>query len=636
LNRQLYAVPLFVAALAAAPALGQLAPMLGPRIVVQETPNFLNSPPEVAFSPAGSYLAVWSDLDANRHFQIFGRLFDAAGALSGATFQITPAGFFPGAPRVAANGAGFAVVWTEEGVFLRRYDAHGTPLGAAIQVDSPEITANCDVALNAAGDALVVWTTNEPQAFVGYRVFARIVSHDGTLSAIKPLTPDRFTIPTVVRAAAAPDGSFLALWQQIADAVPTTLQAQKVDAAGNWAPPFQVNEAAYPSELDSRPLFRQDGSFAILWKSLFFLPSEPTMVREFDAAGTPRTHEISLVAPPMESFDAALDPGGNTLVFTADSGLGAQGFLFDRSWNLVTSLTFLARDDAGFQTQPSLAADSGGAFFALWSVEPEVLDPPGTPGLIVGQRLDPIPCIAGSPILCMGPNQRFQARVSWTNPNTGETGVGHSLPLTADTGAFWFFGDQNLELMVKVLDGTAVNLRYWLYAGSLSNVDYTLTVTDTLTGVERTYYNPAGQFTSLADVTAFPFGLSAQTAEKTVAVAPPLRSAACGDLASLCLSSGQFMVDVSFTDPRTSLAGAARAVPLTGDTGAFWFFDDSNLELMVKVLDGRAVNGKFWVFYGALSDVDFRVTVTRLATGEARTYHNPRGTLASHADVQAF
>jgi hypothetical protein len=31
-------------------------------------------------------------------------------------------------------------------------------------------------------------------------------------------------------------------------------------------------------------------------------------------------------------------------------------------------------------------------------------------------------------------------------------------------------------------------------------------------------------------------------------------------------------------------------------------------EVLVKVLDGRAVNGKFWVFYGALSNVRYSVT----------------------------
>jgi hypothetical protein len=95
-------------------------------------------------------------------------------------------------------------------------------------------------------------------------------------------------------------------------------------------------------------------------------------------------------------------------------------------------------------------------------------------------------------------------------------------------------------------------------------------------------------------------------------------------------------VTVSFTDPRNGRTGNATAVPLTNDTGAFWFFDDANLELMIKILDGRNINGKFWFFYGALSDVDYTITVTRLETGEVRIYHNPRGTLASRGDTQAF
>ena len=46
--------------------------------------------------------------------------------------------------------------------------------------------------------------------------------------------------------------------------------------------------------------------------------------------------------------------------------------------------------------------------------------------------------------------------------------------------------------------------------------------------------------------------------------------------------------------------GAGTALPLTADTGAFWFFDPANVEVLLKVLDGRPVNGQFWVFYGAL------------------------------------
>lgn len=92
---------------------------------------------------------------------------------------------------------------------------------------------------------------------------------------------------------------------------------------------------------------------------------------------------------------------------------------------------------------------------------------------------------------------------------------------------------------------------------------------------------------------------------------------------------------VAWRDP-AGHQGVGTTVPLTSDTGAFWFFAPANVELVVKVLDGRAVNGKFWVFYGALSDVEYTLTVTDTATGVMKTYHNPAGRLASVADTSAF
>jgi hypothetical protein len=57
---------------------------------------------------------------------------------------------------------------------------------------------------------------------------------------------------------------------------------------------------------------------------------------------------------------------------------------------------------------------------------------------------------------------------------------------------------------------------------------------------------------------------------------------------------------------------------------------------VVKVLDGRAVNGRFWVFYGALTDIEYTILVRDTATGEVRMYENPAGQLASRADTSAF
>ncbi len=53
-------------------------------------------------------------------------------------------------------------------------------------------------------------------------------------------------------------------------------------------------------------------------------------------------------------------------------------------------------------------------------------------------------------------------------------------------------------------------------------------------------------------------------------------------------------------------------------------------------MDGRAFNNKFWVFYGALSNVEYTITVTDTTTGVVKTYFNRSGDLASVADVNAF
>ena len=104
--------------------------------------------------------------------------------------------------------------------------------------------------------------------------------------------------------------------------------------------------------------------------------------------------------------------------------------------------------------------------------------------------------------------------------------------------------------------------------------------------------------------------------------------------ATLCLGDGRFSVSVDFDSPFGR--GSGRAIPLTVNTGAFWFLSENNVELVLKILDGRSVNGRYWVFLGSLSDLEYTVTVTDFATGASRSYSNPRGRLASVADTEAF
>ncbi len=59
-------------------------------------------------------------------------------------------------------------------------------------------------------------------------------------------------------------------------------------------------------------------------------------------------------------------------------------------------------------------------------------------------------------------------------------------------------------MLVKVLDGCAVNQRIWVFAAATTAVQYTLTVTDTVTGKVNSYQNPAGHTaTPITDSSAF-------------------------------------------------------------------------------------------------------------------------------------
>jgi all-beta uncharacterized protein len=124
----------------------------------------------------------------------------------------------------------------------------------------------------------------------------------------------------------------------------------------------------------------------------------------------------------------------------------------------------------------------------------------------------------------------------------------------------------------------------------------------------------------------------------TVSMASASAAAACTPTeTTYCANNGRFAVQIVFSAPNLQIFNApAHAASLTSDTGYFWFFSPNNVEVVVKVVDGRAFNGFYWVFYGALSNVAYTVTVTDTQTGASKTYTNAAGTLASVADTAAF
>lgn len=120
-------------------------------------------------------------------------------------------------------------------------------------------------------------------------------------------------------------------------------------------------------------------------------------------------------------------------------------------------------------------------------------------GLIVDEVLEltgiaPPSCQPDATTHCLN-DGRFRVSVVWETPG-GDSGPGRALLPSDDSGEFWFFGPNNTELIVKVLDACAnpdFNT-FWVFAAGLTNVEVTLTVTDTETGQSKVYENPQGRF----------------------------------------------------------------------------------------------------------------------------------------------
>lgn len=97
-------------------------------------------------------------------------------------------------------------------------------------------------------------------------------------------------------------------------------------------------------------------------------------------------------------------------------------------------------------------------------------------------------CEPSQSTLCLQ-RGRFQVRALY---DTGEqVGPGRAIHKTEESGYFTFFDRDNVELVVKILDGcnTPFNT-YWLFTAGLTNVGVRLQVRDTATGLSRSYFNP--------------------------------------------------------------------------------------------------------------------------------------------------
>lgn len=111
-------------------------------------------------------------------------------------------------------------------------------------------------------------------------------------------------------------------------------------------------------------------------------------------------------------------------------------------------------------------------------------------------------CTPSATVACLV-NNRFSVRIDWKTSG-GQTGAGQAIKYTDASALFWFFGPDNIEVILKVLNACSLSNTYWVFAAATTDVEYTIYVTDTQRGTTKTYFHAGGSAApAITDTGAF-------------------------------------------------------------------------------------------------------------------------------------
>jgi hypothetical protein len=384
--------------------------------------------PAVAVDGTGKFVAVWqSDGQDGSGFGVVGRRYDSAGLPLGGEFQVnTYTTGRQGYPDVAADGVGnFVVVWASDGqdgpggsgVFARRYDSAGLPLGGEFQVNT-YTTRDQDepaVAADATGDFVVVWRSFYDFFAPGQDgsdsgVFAQRYDSAGAVQGVE-FQVNTYTTADQIQPAVALDaaGNALVVWASFGfgisdgqDGSDAGIYGQRYDSAGAaQGGEFLVN--TWTTSRQSAPSVAADasGNFVVAWSGRGATdPDLGIFAKRYDGAGLPLGGEFQVntytTYTQLRPSVAADGAGGFVVVWDNIRDLSEYTFdLFAQRYD-STALplggefqmnTYTPLD----QKTGAVAVDGTGNFLVVWGSEGR----DGSAGSIAGQRNKPERLIRG-------------------------------------------------------------------------------------------------------------------------------------------------------------------------------------------------------------------------------------------------
>ena len=284
---------------------------------------------DVGMGGAGQFVVVWEDgFYGPGALDVMARRFDAAGTALGDAFQVneytTNSQFVP-VVAVAESGT-FVVAWhsyqnTSSDVFARRYDATGNPLGGEFQVNTYTTGRQREpaIAIDPMGGHVVVWLAEEGtggRAIYGQRYDAAGVPAGGEFQVSAAVT-------TYLRApalAVADDGSFVVSWNAPDGVSSFGALARAFDAGGNaFAPEFPIR--ADPVSYALAPAVASDGQRFLLAHSDVLFTTAVGVARFHEPATGALGPEFQLSSIRGQYVtDAGRGPAGDVLVVWEPTG----------------------------------------------------------------------------------------------------------------------------------------------------------------------------------------------------------------------------------------------------------------------------------------------------------------------------
>jgi hypothetical protein len=391
----------------AAPVQAQQPEPLGSEFRVNSYTSSIQRFPAIARDATAGFVVVWSSVGPDgSSYGIVGRRFDSGGNPIGSEFLVNSyTTFNQRHPAIAAAAGGtFVVVWESyqdgsgSGIFGRRFDSAGNPVGSEFQVNSYATAYQKlpKIATDAAGNFVVVWTS-EAQDLTSYGVFGRRFDSGGNPVGsdfqINSYLTGNQRDPAIATDAA---GSFVVVWQSsVQDAGGYGIFGRRFDSAGGpLGSEFQVNSYTTNAQFYPAVARSAGGSFVVAWTGQDGSYGG-VFGRRFDSGGSPLGSDFRInshTTGDQSSPAIALDAGGNFVVawnsYNQDgSGSGVFGHRFDPGGSPLGSDFQVNSYITGTQASAEIATDASGNFVVVWESNGQ----DGSSYGVFGQRFAPGP-----------------------------------------------------------------------------------------------------------------------------------------------------------------------------------------------------------------------------------------------------